>query len=391
MSYHNRKLFYILPVVPLLFTGCATKLSVDSEPQGATVLWSPTGVDDWRSWPPNTWDSKSEDQAITPFSDSATYSDSIWITVEKEGYYRPLPVVAELMANRSEDLFFELEETPEARIAKLIEEGYVLYRGEYVLPNEYDLEEVDGVWMNAEEAFIARQRKKGFVEYDGQWMSPEEAQRQYAANQQAQGFISFKDRWVKPEVKELEESIDSEVSTIANTDEFMDLRLPRVVGSIDMDLAQLQIHNSSRFQIRVLLSGPRSQSLILSPYETYGGGSVGTTLQERLTLLPGEYSIAVVPELSEAEKQQAAVAGASIEGIQSNLNSAYTEHPFSPGYQYLLTYNPDNSSLEQGLSEYERREVILPDDLPEIEVPEVDLPQNEQRRGRNGNRSRGED
>ncbi|MDX1973520.1 MAG: hypothetical protein SFY68_13400 [Candidatus Sumerlaeia bacterium] len=357
-------------------SGCASRLVVDSEPADARVLWSPDGVDDWRPWPPKTWEGQPtvslaegvttpSVQTMTPLSDTSSYSDSFWVTVDKEGFYRPRPQLVQLYAGHTERLSFVLEETREAEEKRLLQSGFVLYKGEYVKPEDLGLVQVEGIWFSAEEAQELQQRSAGKVLYNGVWMTPEERLAQYNQEQSAKGFVPFKQRWVKPSVLAFEEEIDQDVAELKNNKTVRPLREPRVVGSVQGDVAQLQVHNSSRLPLTLLLSGPRSQRLSLNAYETYGAGEA-----ERFTILAGEYSLATLPLLD------------SDKDTTESLNStALIDFEFKPGIKYLVTYEEEGASTAGQLSEYTRSTPEIPSELPTIQIPEVKLPEAPQRPG----------
>lgn len=365
--------------------GCATTLNVASEPAGAQVLWSPTGVQDWRPWPPRTWNATISDQerepVFTPYKDSATFSDTVWITVEKEGYYRPLPQVAQLYSQNHEKLVFKLVETPELEEQRLRAEGYVLYKGEFVKPEELNLVEYKGSWFTAPEADLLSKRDAGLIQYKDRWVTVDERDRLYAEDQRALGFIQFKNRWVKPEVQAKEVAVDEQVTKLF-AEQTTELRAPRVVGSLNQDLSQLQIHNSSRLPIRVYLSGVRSDELVLDAYETYG-----TQQDNRFTILPGEYRIAVVsatsPLASAASDQDTAEGAAQdAQALAEALSQtepvetvSTTTTTFKGGLQYLITFEVNPQENSGRLQEYQRQEPTLPEGLPTIEIPEINLPE----------------
>ncbi len=365
-----------------IITGCATKLSVTSEPAGAQVMWSPSGVEDWRPWPPRTWNpspfsanlNEPKEPVLTPFSDAATYSDTVWITVEKEGYYRPLPKVAQLYSQNHEKLTFTLVETPALQEQRLLAAGFVPYKGEFVKPEELNLVEYNGDWMTAPEADLRQKQDAGLVEFEGQWVTIQQREELFAANQMALGFIQFKDRWVKPEVKTQELLIDEYVTELF-LEPSTPLRAPRVVGTLNQNLAQLQVHNSSRVPIRVYLSGTRSDQLILNAYETYGA-----TETQRYTVIPGDYRIAIVPQnpiidssdaSNPAEVQELNVLPKDASEID---RVSTTTTNFNGGIQYLVTFELNPQQNGDNLEEYQRQEPVLPEGLPKIVIPEINLP-----------------
>lgn len=363
------RLAVLLAVAAMAVSGCTSRLVVESDPAGGVVMWSPTGVDDWRPWPPRAWGEPHDPAPLTPLRDSGRWSDVVWITVDKDGFHRPLPQVAQLYPMRSAHLDFQLIETPEAFAARMRAQGLILYRGEWVRPEEQGLVEFAGSWMTPEEAFAARQRAAGLVEYAGEWMTPAERDSRYATDQRAKGLELFKDRWVSPEVREKEERIDAEVAAIAAAGaEF--LEPPRVIGRMDTSDAQVQLVNATSQDVRFLFSGPQSREVVAERYATV----------TQFHLLPGRYGMAVVPMVSHMAPPTDSIAVRLPQLIETEqqFRPTYTEHPVVEGFKYLLTYT---GGEEVGLGElgtYEPRQPELPTTLPQIEVPEVDIPEPQQ-------------
>lgn len=356
----------------LAFTlsACATTLRVDSEPEGATVLWSPDGTGDWRPWPPRAWGSEPDEPYTTPFRSRGSYGDTVWITVEKDGYYRPLPKAVQLYSTRREAVEFELAETPAAYAARMQQSGFVLHRGEWVDPVEEGLEEVGGVWLGAEDAFAMRQRAQGLVEFEGEWLTPAEREERYAERQRARGLVEFKGRWVSPAARAEEQEIDRQVRELAQ-DETAPLPLepPRVVGRIDASDAQIQLVNSTSVPVRFLFSGPMSRSVVVAPYGT----------ESTIILPPGRYSMAVVPlPVTLPVGQFTTPAVPEIVRREAMMQPYYLEHPVAEGFKYILGFDAGGRLDIGDLQEYQMQEPELPIEIPEIEIPEIQLPEREQ-------------
>ncbi len=276
-----------------LQTGCS-RFKVQSDPPGAAILWSPDGMEPWRPWPPRNWDSRaetSENVLITPHGEFGIYGDTVFITVEKEGYRRPLPQIAQLYAFRWNSLKFELKELPETFRARMSEEGRVPYMGNWVFPEEYNLVKYNGDWIPSQLAEELEMRSRGLVRYDNQWMTPEERDRAYERDQLARGLVLYKDRWMSPDVRDLELAIDEEVTRISETRDTRELTAPRFIGRESISDARVQLSNNSNVSVRILLSGPMSREYRLEPRESRGDSG-----QQPIFLLPGRYRIVIVSE-----------------------------------------------------------------------------------------------
>lgn len=369
----------------LAATGCS-RLEVVSEPQGAAVLWSADGLDNWQPWPPRAWsdESASGEAAAqrnasgpaTPLKDTGVYGDTVWITVQKDGYFRPLPRAAQLYALRREKLVFDLRETPDAYAARRQAEGFVLWRGEWVKPEDHGLAQFADVWMTKEDAFEREQIAKGLVQHAGEWMTREQAAARFADEQRAKGLVEFKNRWIEPAAKMAEEAIDAELDTLAATDP-KGLALPRVIGPVEGTVSQLQVLNSTSRGIRFVMSGPQSREFRIPPYS-----SVGLSSEDRLRIEPGRYELAVMPQAGlEAEGAEASTARVAPEEAYETL---YVEAVLAAGFQYLVNYDVESGFGEGSVDEYKPQEPVLPIEPPTIEIPEIELPQERPRRGPGG-------
>ena len=342
----------------LLATGC-TRLAVDSEPSGARVLWSRDGLTDWKPWPPTTWHDPvpATDGPTTPLRSTGFHQDTMWVTVEKDGYYRPLPQAVQLFRMRRESVNFELAERPEMVAARRLAEGYVLYEGEWVIPQERGLVEFEGRWLPQEEAFRLAQAAKGLVEHKGEWMTPAQRDERFAADQRAKGLVEFKGLWVAPEERDRMVAMDAEVEAIA-AGEHRVMDLPRVVG-IQSPIVQADLLNATATPLRWLLSGPQTAEFTTPPYDSY-------RLAEGnfLVLQPGRYRVAAIPGAS--------TSGRTAEG---ELLPGFAEVFMAEGFQYQFSYDGGLGLGLGTLDEYEVNQTPLPADIPTIEVPDVQIPE----------------
>jgi hypothetical protein len=355
----------------LLATGCA-RLEVTSQPAEARVLWSPTAEEgDWRPWPPRAWDASAVSTGVvTPLKARGRYGDAVWIRVEKEGYFAPLPKPVQLYMFRDEKVHFDLKETPATYASRMEAQGLVLWRGEWVRPGDHNLVEYRGVWMLAEEAEALEMTAKGLVRYGDEWLTREEYERRFAADQLAAGLVLYKQRWVSPEVKAGEEAVDAHVARVREG-ETNPLEAPKVVGRIDSSDSELLVVNSTSRTARVFFSGPQSREVLVEPYQTFS----------RLFLPAGRYEIVAVPATDapsilpgdSVDRRQHAIIPQLIQR-EGRLAPFYVEHPLAGGYKYMLTYD-GGLAVDFGRAEdYRIPTPVLPDDLPTIEVPEVELP-----------------
>jgi len=281
----------ISPLVALLATGGCSSLQVKSNPPGARVVWSHDGLEPFRPWPANSWEMDSTNgENQTPLSTVGMFGDTFFVTVEKEGYRRPLPKVVQLYPLKKEELEFELAELPDARTQRLRDQGLVYYEGEWVDPEEMGLVEYQAVIMTQEQAERQRRRDQGLVEYQGEWMPPQEAAERREQERAAAGMVQFKDRWVEPEVAEREGAIDERVETIAAQKAYQDLDPPRILERTGLPQARIRVLNVTEEKLEVLISGPISRQYELAPSEGIGAGESGP-----ISLPSGRYRIAMIP------------------------------------------------------------------------------------------------
>jgi len=344
-----------------------TTIKVTSQPDGARVVWSPDGAEPWRDWPPRAFGGESA--PTTPFSDSGRYGDTVYVTVEKEGYRRPLPKIAQLYTFRRNKLEFVMDELPEALAERKKREGQVLYLGEWVDPAAKDLVVVDGRAMPRSEAERAEMLAKGLVPWEDRWVLPAERERLYGDKMTAEGKVLFKDRWVMPEVVELETAWDEKVSAVEESGEYLDLGAPKVLGRIDAPLAQLQIFNNSGQPSTVIFSGPTSRSIDLEPYQSWG-----IQPGETMYVSGGRYRVAMIRRAprtnTTAPESSATRASRSVTPFSDR--PAFTSQPLTAGFQYSFTIGTGEPLTPESLADYEPPNVELPVTTTEINVPDID-------------------
>lgn len=367
--------------------GCS-RLEVKSDPPGAAVLWSADGVEPFHPWPPKSWEMTSDSQVVTesgrralgsftPMRSTGFFGDTVFVTVEKEGYRRPLPKAAQLYAWRSPVLEFELKELPETIAERMRAQGYLLYQGQWVDPVEMGLDEFEGVVMPKDEAFALRQRAAGLVLYDGDWMTPEEATAQEEADMQARGMVRLKGRWVSEEVHDYETSIDERAAEIRESKIYPDLTAPRILERTNLQAAEVQITNSTGQQVEFLFSGPQSRSVLLLPYQ-----SAGFRADDRISLPPGMYDIVAIPTGKDGagrNLEEVLGSSANVDAVALRRDPAWAEWPLAAGTRYSFNFGGSEEELRMGLEDFDTIDPELRITPPELEVPEVPQPRRQQR------------
>lgn len=385
----SRRFLAALALAPSLLTLTAcTTLRVESNPSGAQVLWSPDGTTNWQPWPPPSWRATADSTApSTPFASRGTFGDTVYVTVEKEGYWRPLPKPVELYFARTTRLQFDLQELPETKAARLRSEGFVLYRDEWIRPEERGLVEYKGEVLSKAEAFRREQLDRGLVEFEGEWLTPAEKQTRVNAAMAAKGLVEFEGRWVTPEERDIELRVASEVEAIAADKAYPDLPTPKVSGSSQRESAQLQLSNSTGQVIRFLISGPTNREVILQPY-----GSAGVKGDNQLLVPAGTYRMVIIPTGKDAAgRDLAALLGRtdSMTAVALSTTPLYGSWPLAAGQQYSFNYTGADSNLRDNLRDFTPPEPQLDFTPPSIEIPEVELPKEpEQPQGRPGGEGR---
>lgn len=358
-----------------LFCSCS-RLKVESNPPGAHVLWSRDGVEPFQSWPPSSWEiASTRTNSQTPFRTYGVFSDTVFITVEKDGFRRPLPKPVELYALRRETLKFDLSELPESVATRMRAEGKLLYEGNWVDPEQAGVVEYNGVVMKKDVAFRLEQIAKGLVEYKGAWYSKEEAAAKLQADMTAAGLVAFKGRWITPEEQQAEERIDNEVAEIKAGKTYPDLVAPKVLGGSPTTEAQVQLYNSSGQKVVFHFSGPISKSYELEPYR-----STGVRVEDRILLVPGRYEISVVPTGKDASGQDlTALLGKPDRtgGVALSTKKLWGSWPMAGRTQYSFNYTGTEGDLQETLSNFDAPPPKVDIDVPTIEIPEFKLPEQQ--------------
>ncbi len=185
----------------LLEMGCAI-VSVESDPPGARLVYSDTGLPPWRPWQPE----KGND--IAP-STSAVRSGALrFMRAEKDGYYPSPPQLVEAFVFKPEKISFKLDPTPELAARQKRDAGFVLYEGQWIRPETKNLVEYKGQWMTGKEKTAREMTEAGLVLFEGKWVTPDERDRLFAEKQKASGMLLYKGQWVSPDERERQEAID---------------------------------------------------------------------------------------------------------------------------------------------------------------------------------------
>lgn len=376
-------------------TGCS-RLVVESQPEGATILWSVDGSEPYRPWPPNSWEwrttagnrisqqdtgnadvSAAPTTPATPLNATGVFGDTIFVTVEKDGYRRPLPKAVQLYSWRNERISFELEELPERIAERMMAEGFLLYRGEWVDPEVAGVEKYNGIVMPKEQAFRLRQLAAGLVEYEGEWMSPEDAEAAEERDMLAQGMVRLKGRWVSEEVYDMETSIDEKVASIREDKVYADLTPPRIMERTNLAAAEIQLTNSTGQQVEFLFSGPYSRSFTLLPYQ-----SAGFSATERIALPAGTYDIVAIPTGLDArgrDLREVLGGSSNVDAVMLRTEPAWAEWPLASGTRYSFNFGGSEEELREGLETFEMPEPEMRIQPPQFEIPESRAPQRPQR------------
>jgi hypothetical protein len=362
-----------LVLCAVMATGC-TRLQVASEPAGAQVLWSASPKGPWQPWPPKPWTGRASasGEALTPLKASGVFGDLVYVTVEKEGYLRPLPRPAELYFGHRESLAFHLVELPEKREARLLAEGLVRYKGEWVDPKAKGLSQVDGEWLPEAEAIVRRNTAAGLVQHEGEWITPAARDEKVLAAKAAQGLLLHKGRWMTAEQRDAEDSVDTTATKIRESKAYPDLPTPRVASSAQRTLAQLQLSNSTGQVVRFLVSGAVSAEFTLQPY-----ASIGARSADQILVPDGRYDVVVIPTGKDATGRNLAEIAGRLDRQQAvalDTDPQWASWPLSAGQQYSFSYSGAKGNLRENLATFEVKDPELDFTPPTIEIPEVKLP-----------------
>lgn len=283
-------------------SGCA-RLVVQSNPEGADVLWSPDGLTPWRPWPPLHWMEYNTEPGddvttvATPLAQKGPHADYVFVTVRKPGFYPPRPRLVGMSLFKTRRLHFDLAETPEHYAERQREAGLVPYQGQWVDPGKEGLVEYEGEWIPEVERTRRRMTAQGLIEFEGKWIKPHEYNVLYASRQRSKGLVEFKDRWVPPAIQKAEEAIDAAVAAIERVNP-PEMFPPKVLGRGEGTLAGLGLSSGADVPTRWLLSGPASRWIDLP--------ARGQVDPESLRLLPGRYTVTIFMLPSETKAAGAA-------------------------------------------------------------------------------------
>ncbi len=202
LSRALRALCLACVAVAFLFEmGCAI-VTVDSNPPGARLVYSETGLPPWRAWQPE------KGNAVAP-STAAVKSGTIrFIRAEKDGFYPSLPQLVEAFAFKPAKISFELAPTPEWKAQQKRAAGFVFYEGEWIRPETKGLVEYKGQWMTREEKDSREKTDAGLVMFEGRWVAADERDRLFAEKRKAEGLLLYKGQWIAPDELERQEGID---------------------------------------------------------------------------------------------------------------------------------------------------------------------------------------
>ncbi|OQB22212.1 MAG: hypothetical protein BWY12_00873 [candidate division BRC1 bacterium ADurb.Bin183] len=331
----NFKWFLVAMVVALALalSGCNGKVHIESDPPGATVLYSDNIQGPWRVL-------GGSHPILTPCSAQRAARSAFFIRLEKEGYHPTHPKLVETYVLNRESISFSLEKTPALIEQEYKEQGLVRYNDKWVNPQEAGLVQYKDIWMTPEMKFAAEQKDKGLVLHNGEWMTAEGRQNAIVEEMTKKGLIPFKGRWGTQEDKEKEEKIDKIVDEVFAM-EHNSSDTVRLLGVIPQARPRVSLLNGSGQQVIFYLSGEESSSMPLNPYES-----------RSVDVAAGPYRIATV-----------VVSG-------DRLSSCWTID-FKPGNRYSI--------LEQGEAvKVERQPAMSPEDIKiKFNIPELDVPDEE--------------
>jgi len=266
-------------VLFLILTGCAS-VRIKSDPPGAMIYYSESAIGPWKIL------GEKAHPAKTPYTFWRASRSALFFRIEKEGYYASRPLLAETYPLHRESLFFKLEKTTALLEKEYREKGLVRIGEKWVNPLEAGLVQYKGQWMKPAEKFAAEQKERGLILYNGQWITPEAKDVAFATEQKRKGLVLFKNIWMTPKEKSDEEEIDRHVED-AFAHEHWSSDTVRLIGVIPQELTRVSLLNGSGQEVIFYLSGKRSVTMPLNPYETHSVDIPG-----------GPYRIAAIPVTS---------------------------------------------------------------------------------------------
>jgi uncharacterized membrane protein YgcG len=342
--------------------GCS-RYQFRTSPEGAQVEFSHTGAEPWQ---PVALDDAGNPLA-TPFRAAPPTTGYAFIRGVRDGYISSEPALVHF-SWLSPMAWIGLAATPDLKLTRTrreearerLAEGFVFYREEWVRPDEAALVQRGNAWMSVEEAEALDRRAAGLVEIDGEWITQGEADARRRDELLARGFQEHRGRLFPPEEAERRRAIDAQVerlfaermqsaSTVDNINFEESGRTP--------DGPRLRIFNATSIDLEVLISGPDSRIVALEAYA-----------EESVTLLPGEFLIAALPVAP---------------GVFDEFVGRFE---LLGSYTYTFTY----LGLELGreLDEAEKASATRIE-RPEMDVPEVRLPEGYQEKPRTPNGQNG--
>jgi hypothetical protein len=260
----------------LLETGCAV-VTVESDPPGARLLYSETGLAPWMPWQPE----KGND--ITPSRSTVRPGTLRFMRAEKDGYYPSTPQLVEAFLFSPEKITFALAPTPALAAQQKRDAGFVFYEEQWIRPETMNLVEYKGQWMTPEEKISREKTDAGLVLFEGEWVEPDERDRLFAEMQEASGLLLYKGQWVSPDERARQEGIDQIIERAVKLDAEplppIDITDRNRVGE-----PAFVVFNLTRRPLTVFLSGPVSLEIAIGPAEY--------DLRE---VPPGQYQLALKP------------------------------------------------------------------------------------------------
>jgi len=340
----KKKSFVTFLFICLIVIGC-TMIRLESDPSGATVLYSSTGMEPWESL------GDKENPLRTPAL-FYRFKRGFWFyKVEKSGYAPSRPRLVETYPFHKESVQFTLSKTQAMIEQEYKDMGFIRLGDKWVDPMKAGLAPYKDTWMKPDEAFAAEQKDKGLVLYLGQWMKEEEKDRLIAEEEKGKGLVQYKGKWLPPEDKEREESVDNMVEEIYKQS-YRTLNPPSLSGTIPQENMRIRVLNGTGDKVIYYFSGKKSRAIPLEPYES-----------QNVDFPAGAYRIAVI-------------------GVSPGSAPACLVYDFKPGIRYSLIEEgvPLASTVktEKALSQ---KEIRIKYDIPELQVPDQATTKTEEKKG----------
>jgi len=339
-----KKSIVVFLCASLFLIGC-TMVRIQSDPSGAMILYSSTGMEPWEPM------GDKENPLRTPALFYRFKRGFSFYKVEKPGYSPTRPSLVEIYPFHKESVQFTLSKTVATIEQEYKDMGFIRLGDKWVDPIKEGLAPYKDKWMQPDEAFAAGQKDKGLVLFRGQWMKEEEKDQIIAEEQKGKGLVQYKGEWLLPEEKEREENADTLVEE-AFQKPYRNLNPPTIIGSIPQDLIRIRVLNGTGDNVIYYFSGKRSRGIPLDPYES-----------QIVDFPPGTYRIAVM-------------------SLAAGDTPACLTFDFKSGIRYSLIEegSPLASTVktEKALS---RQEIRIKYEIPELEIPDQATTKTEERRG----------